>query len=93
MLLREVLELLNPQAGKIVVDGTLGGGGHTEAICKQGAKVIAFDRDVDALNRTEHRLRSVFDPTSFPIRFVHADYRFFAEALDMLEIEKISLCP
>ena len=87
VLLREVLELLNPQAGKIVVDGTLGGGGHTEAICKQCAKVIALDRDVEAINRTERRLRSVFDVAT--LRFVHADYRFFAEALDMLEIDKV----
>ncbi|MCL2004808.1 MAG: 16S rRNA (cytosine(1402)-N(4))-methyltransferase RsmH [Planctomycetaceae bacterium] len=74
---------------KVYIDGTLGNGGHTETICKCDANVIAFDRDLEALNRTEKRLRSVFDETSFPIRFVHADYRFFAEALDMLQIEKV----
>ena len=89
VLLREVLELLNPQPGSVYVDGTLGGGGHTEAICNHGGRVIALDRDVKAIDRTEHRLRSVFDTASFPIRFVHADYRYFAEALDMLEIEKV----
>jgi 16S rRNA (cytosine1402-N4)-methyltransferase len=89
VLLREVLDLLNPQAGSVYVDGTLGGGGHTEAICRSGAKVIALDKDIEALNRTENRLRSLFREKPCPIRFVHADYRFFAEALDMLEIEKI----
>jgi len=89
VLLREVLEFLNPQEGKIYVDGTLGGGGHTEALCRCGAKVIAFDRDSEALNRTEQRLRSLFDTSPFPIRFAHANYRYFAEALDMLEIGKI----
>jgi 16S rRNA (cytosine1402-N4)-methyltransferase len=88
-LLREVLELLNPQPGKVYVDGTLGGGGHTEALCRAGANVIALDRDVEALNRTERRLRSLFTEAPFPVRFVHADYRYFAEALDMLNIEKI----
>ncbi|MCL2710478.1 MAG: 16S rRNA (cytosine(1402)-N(4))-methyltransferase RsmH [Planctomycetaceae bacterium] len=94
VLLREVLELLNlqegtPQKGKIVVDGTLGGGGHTEALCRAGARVIALDRDIAAIDRTERRLRGLFSGEPFPVRFVHADYRFFAEALDMLEIEKI----
>ena len=89
VLLREVLELLNPQDGKVYVDGTLGGGGHTEALCKRGTRVIAFDRDGEALRRTERRLRSLFDAEPFPVRFAHANYRFFAEALDMLHIEKI----
>jgi 16S rRNA (cytosine1402-N4)-methyltransferase len=89
VLLREVLELLTPQAGSIYVDGTLGGGGHTEAICRSGANVIAFDRDIEAINRTEQRLRSLFHETLCPIRFVHANYRFFSEALDMLEIEQV----
>jgi 16S rRNA (cytosine1402-N4)-methyltransferase len=89
VLLREVLNCLNPQNGKVYVDGTLGGGGHTEAICRAGAKVIAFDRDAEALNRTEQRLRKLLTESPFPVRFVHADYRFFTEALDMLEIEQI----
>jgi 16S rRNA (cytosine1402-N4)-methyltransferase len=89
VLLREVLDSLQPQVGQIIVDGTLGGGGHTEAISRCGAKVIAMDRDVDALNRTERRLRMVFDTDPFPVRFVHADYRYFAEALDMLKIDKV----
>ena len=89
VLLREVLELLNPQAGKVYVDGTLGGGGHTEAICKSGARVLALDRDLEALNRTEQRLRSLFTEEPFPVRFAHANYRFFAEAMEMLNIAKI----
>jgi len=90
VLLREVLEVLNPQEGRIYVDGTLGGGGHTEALCRAGASVIAIDRDAAALDRTEKRLRSLFEGVEpFPVRFAHANYRFFAEALDMLHIEKI----
>ena len=89
VLLREVIDFLNPQEGKTYIDGTLGGGGHTEAVCRYGAHVVAFDRDVEALNRTERRLRSLFDAMPFPIRFVHANYRYFAEALDMLKIDKI----
>ena len=89
VLLHEVLDVLDPQNGKVFIDGTLGGGGHTEAICRAGAKVIALDRDIAAIDRTERRLRTVLDVSPFPVRFVHADYRFFTEALDMLEIEQI----
>ena len=45
---RETLDFLSPQPGATVVDGTLGGGGHTrllaEAVGPQGL-VIAIDRD------------------------------------------------
>jgi len=93
VLLDEVLGLLRPGAGKIFVDGTLGGGTHTEAITKAvlpGGMVISCDRDISAINRTEQRLRQVFaDCRPFPIRFVHANYVDFDEALDRLNIDKI----
>jgi 16S rRNA (cytosine1402-N4)-methyltransferase len=31
----EVLEWLNPQSGQVIVDGTLGGGGHTRLIAER----------------------------------------------------------
>ena len=48
VLLKEVLELLNPTEGQIFVDCTLGGGGHTKEIAKRvgkKGKVIALDFD------------------------------------------------
>jgi 16S rRNA (cytosine1402-N4)-methyltransferase len=59
VLLREVLELLRPQSGGIYVDGTLGGGGHTEAISRlvgPSGLVVAMDRDLTTIERTEKRL-------------------------------------
>ncbi len=49
VLLEEAVTLLNPGAGKVIVDGTLGGGGHTEALLARGATVIGVDRDPVAL--------------------------------------------
>ncbi|MCP3098986.1 16S rRNA (cytosine(1402)-N(4))-methyltransferase RsmH [Myxococcus sp. K15C18031901] len=49
VLLREAVELLRPGAGKVIIDGTLGGGGHTEALLAGGASVVGVDRDPVAL--------------------------------------------
>ena len=45
----EVLELLEPKRGLLMVDATCGGGGHTEAFLESGANVLALDRDPDAV--------------------------------------------
>ncbi len=45
----EVLSALNVRRGKIYLDATLGGGGHTRAILQAGGRVVAIDRDDDAI--------------------------------------------
>ena len=50
VLQREVLGLLKPKPGLLIVDGTCGGGGHTEAFLQSGADVVALDQDPDAFN-------------------------------------------
>ena len=49
VLLDEMLAGLDPKADETHVDGTFGAGGYTKAILNKGAKVIAFDRDPDAI--------------------------------------------
>ena len=49
VLLEEVIAGLSPKAGEIHVDGTFGAGGYSKAILDTGARVIAFDRDPDAI--------------------------------------------
>jgi 16S rRNA (cytosine1402-N4)-methyltransferase len=56
VLQREVLELLKPKPGLLVVDGTCGGGGHTEALLESGADVLALDQDPDAVRHVSERL-------------------------------------
>lgn len=65
----EVLAVLSPQPGEIVVDGTVGRGGHAEALAravhqpdpnhsnKQGV-VLGFDLDSDNLLYTQNRLEA-----------------------------------
>ncbi len=49
VLLREVLSALDPAEGKVILDGTFGAGGYTQAILERGANVIALDRDPTAI--------------------------------------------
>lgn len=59
IMVEEVLGLLNPARGGVYVDGTLGGGGHAEAVLKslpEGAKLFGIDRDGDAIAEAAKRL-------------------------------------
>ncbi len=42
--------------GKFIIDGTLGGGGHSEAFLKDGARVLGVDRDPEAIAYASARL-------------------------------------
>lgn len=49
VLLHEIIDFLNPKAGDLFIDATIGGGGHTKELIKQGAKVLGIDRDPEAI--------------------------------------------
>lgn len=49
VLLKEILEILEPAPSKKYIDATLGGGGHTSEILKRGSRVLALDRDQEAI--------------------------------------------
>lgn len=81
VMLREVLTWLAPQPGQTIVDGTLGGGGHTESILRAvlpGGKVLALDRDPSAVARAKGRF------AGFPVHLVQANFRDLPEVLDEL---------
>jgi 16S rRNA (cytosine1402-N4)-methyltransferase len=56
VLVAEAIELLAAHPGSLVVDGTAGGGGHTHAILKTGADVLALDQDPDAIAHAREEL-------------------------------------
>ena len=56
----EVLHYLNIHMEGVIVDGTLGDGGHTEFILKNTGpkiRVLGIDRDLSAIDRAKERLR------------------------------------
>jgi 16S rRNA (cytosine1402-N4)-methyltransferase len=52
----EVCEWMAAGPGQFVIDGTLGGGGHSEVLLKAGARVLGVDRDPEALAYARARL-------------------------------------
>jgi 16S rRNA (cytosine1402-N4)-methyltransferase len=56
VLLQETVALADPSEGRVIIDGTLGGGGHTEALLERGARVFGIDRDPRALEAASARL-------------------------------------
>jgi 16S rRNA (cytosine1402-N4)-methyltransferase len=77
VLVREVLEYLEPGRGGIYFDGTLGGGGHSEAILSASAtaQIIAVDQDTEALDVAGRRLERFGDR----VAYVHANFAAAAE--------------
>ena len=59
VLVHEAVELLAPRAGALVLDATCGGGGHSEAILKTGADVLALDQDPDAIADSDEALKRI----------------------------------
>ncbi len=69
-------------AGPLVLDGTLGGGGHTLALLEAGCRVVALDRDPDALASATARLHEW--TASGRLRTARANYADAADALASL---------
>ncbi|HIE94849.1 MAG TPA: 16S rRNA (cytosine(1402)-N(4))-methyltransferase RsmH [Acidobacteria bacterium] len=82
----ETIEQLAPAGRELMVDCTVGTGGHTEALFHAGAtRVLGFDRDAEALSLARERL----SPWLGRLELVHADYREFGQALDERGIDRI----
>ena len=56
VLLHESVDMLAPCEGKIIVDATLGGGGHSELLLERGATVFGIDQDPEARQAASVRL-------------------------------------
>ena len=75
----EVTQLLAPAGRDLVLDCTVGTGGHTQALLEAGAtRVLGLDRDQEVLAVARKRL----SPWADRAQLVHADYRAFESVLD-----------
>ena len=86
VLAAEISEWLDPQPGQVLVDGTLGGGGHTRLLAERlspNGLVVAMDRDPAAIDRAADVLAGL------PVTLVHSDFAELPETLAQLEIPSI----
>lgn len=88
VMLKEAIEFLAPQEGGIYVDCTLGSGGHAKEILRligPTGRLIGFDKDESALNRS----KEVLAPYLEQLVFIHSDFRQMVEFLHDLQIDKV----
>jgi 16S rRNA (cytosine1402-N4)-methyltransferase len=90
VLLREVLEALRPERGGVLVDATLGLGGHAEALldASPSVRLVGIDRDPEALALARVRLARFGD------RFVavegrHEELALHLDRLDLPEVDGV----
>lgn len=87
VLLRETIDYLNCRQKGIYIDGTMGRGGHTEAILKEiseEGKLIAIDRDKQALEEVKKKFSSYNN-----LKLIHGNFKNIPRILDQLQIDKV----
>lgn len=86
VMLQEVLDFLDPQPGETIVDGTLGGGGHAQAICERlgpTGRLIGIEQDADALALARRRL------SGCRVTLVRDNFRNLEKILSKLAVDGV----
>ena len=88
VLLEEAIQGLAIRPDGVYVDGTLGRGGHSEAIVRgltAGGRLLCIDRDSQALEEGRARLA----PWAGQITFLHGNFGDLAALLDGAGVERV----
>jgi 16S rRNA (cytosine1402-N4)-methyltransferase len=87
-MLEEVVGFLDPSPGKIYLDGTVGTGGHAEALLERSAptgRVIGIDTDAETIEIARQRLAPFADRTVL----VHGRYEQAREILSRYGLSRV----
>jgi len=85
----QVLSLLLTDQSGVYIDGTVGGGGHAEAICRsltESGRVIGFDQDEQAIEFTRQRLSGI----SSRVTLIRANFSALADQLRALGLAGVN---
>src|SRR3989339_1438395 len=89
VMVEEVLDYLNLQSGQIILDCTVGGGGHASGILdkiKPDGFLIGIDKDMEILQTAKQSLSK----TTGKFKLYHADYSDIDEVLRQAEVDKVN---
>jgi len=87
VMLSEIIKYLQPKKGDVIVDCTVGTGGHSYELAKlilPEGRLIGIDRDKEALNLADERLRGFGN-----YNLVHQNFKNIDAILRELNIEKV----
>ena len=87
VMVQEVMAAFDLRPGAVVLDGTLGMGGHAKEMAKRispGGTIVAIDWDKEMLQRARQELGEL---TGVNLRTFHSDYRDLPEKLAMVAQE------
>jgi 16S rRNA (cytosine1402-N4)-methyltransferase len=90
VLLNEVLEYLDPKPGQVVVDGTLGGAGHSLAIAEKigdSGVLVGIDLDPASLKEAEEKFSAHGIKTK--THFIQGNYKYIDSVLDGLGLSAV----
>src|SRR5205809_610209 len=82
----EVLAALEPQPGHVLVDATVGVGGHARLLAERigpTGRLIGLDQDAAMLERARPRLEGL------PVTLIQANFDRLRQVLDELAIEAV----
>lgn len=88
VLLNEAISLLSPKQGHVIVDGTVGGAGHSGVIMKKimpGGRLVAIDQDMDALRSAGKALAKWRNN----VQFVHDNFKNIKRILLSLNLTEV----
>jgi len=87
VLTSEVVEAFSSVKDGIIIDGTLGGGGHAETLLTTypTLRIIGIDQDSDAIARCKERLAKFSDR----IQFFHTNYASCDEVIEKAQVARV----
>lgn len=88
VLLQEAVEALKPKTGQTLLDATIGGGGHSEALCRAmggAGTIVGLDAERAAIERSRARLEGC----GCTFLLEQTNFRHLEAALDKLGVKTI----
>lgn len=93
VMLAQVIEVLQPEPGEVFLDGTVGGGGHAEALLERigpAGRLVGLDVDEESLAETSQRLARFGEQVRL-VRANFADMKTASESVGFAAVDGVLL--